>query len=48
MAAKELVSPLPAATLITALCSVGLYFGILRVLGLPEEDRGLVAGLRRG
>jgi O-antigen/teichoic acid export membrane protein len=47
MAAKDLVSPLPVAILCAVLCSVGIYFGILRILGVPEEDRGLLTALRR-
>ena len=48
IAAKDLVSSLPVAILFTVLCSVGFYFGVLRILGIPEEDRGLLTALRRG
>ena len=48
MAAKDLVSPLPVAILCAVVGSVGMYFGVLRVLGIPEDDRGLLTSLRRG
>jgi len=47
MAAKDLVSPLPVGILCAVLCSVGIYFGLLRIQGIPEEDRGLLSALRQ-
>jgi hypothetical protein len=45
-AARVFVAPIPAVVLCMALGSVVAYFGILRGLGISEEDRGLLAGLR--
>lgn len=48
LAGREFFSPLPLATLVTGICSVAIYFGVLRVLGIPEEDRELLTALKRG